>query len=303
MKAGPDNLARTVIYDPVTQNLRATRYGLYEAGFREIEGYNELGEVRKRLASGPMDLLVAEAGENEEVYDLVRQLRQGKLSENPFSVVFITSWRSDQEAVGAALRSGADDLIIRPFSTNFIDTRIRSAIDNRKQFVVTSDYMGPDRRGAVRDEAGPRVRMFDAPNTLQSAVKGDRGAMEARQAEIESYKDIVRRERAVRIAVKIGVEIQLAKEGKRPSSSVYMLARELYVAVDQVDPEAAKLAGAMVRGLSSSDDLQKSFKLAKELALGVCVICGEHDAGEDAYVSEIEGLLGNVRDRDEEQAA
>ncbi len=302
MRTESENRARTVIYDPVMQNLRATRYGLYEAGFRDIEGFSELSGLRNRLNDGPMDLLVAEADDGGAVFDLVRALRRGEVAENPFAVVFLTSWHSGPDTVKTALRSGADDIIARPFSTCFIETRVRAAVENRKQFVVTSDYLGPDRRQDEARESGMRMRMFTPPNTLKSAMRGDHAAMEARSTEIEMHKDLVRRERAVRLAVRIGVEAELAAEGRRPSSMVYGLARELYVAVDQVDPEAAKLAAAMVRGLSSGEDVQKSFKLARELALAICVLCGggdeaEGEGGEEQYVSEIERLLGALRSK------
>jgi hypothetical protein len=37
-------------------------------------------------------------------------------------------------------------VIIRPFSTSFAEDRIRTLIRARKPFIVTSDYIGPDRR-------------------------------------------------------------------------------------------------------------------------------------------------------------
>lgn len=299
MKSGPENLARTVIYDPVTQNMRATRYGLYEAGFREIEGYNDFNDFRDRVATESVDLLIAEASDSMEVHELVRALRKGDLANNPFAVVFLTSWRKDADAISIGLRCGADDIIVRPFSSAFIDSRIRTAIEHRKNFVVTSDYLGPDRRrpnSPVR-EGEEENRLFSPPNTLKSAVLGDRVALDAVTAEVEAFKNVVRRERAVRLAIRIGVEIELAVEGKSPSSAVYGLARELYVAVDPVDAEAAKLAAAMVRGLSSGDDVHKAFKLARELAIAICVLCGDKAEGEEDYVSEIEGLLGTIRTR------
>jgi DNA-binding response OmpR family regulator len=298
MKPGPDNLARTVVFDPVTQNMRATRYGLYEAGFREVEGYTDFGEFRERIAGEPAELVVADASDRLEVHDLVRALRKGELADNPFAVVFLTSWRKDADAISTGLRCGADDIIVRPFSSAFIEARIRTAIDNRKEFVVSSDYFGPDRRRADAPRDGAAMRLFSPPNTLKSAIKGDRAAMDEIAAEVEAFKTVVRRERAVRLAIRIGVEVELAIGGKSPSSAVYSLARDLYVAIDPADAEASKLAAAMVRGLSTGEDVHKAFKLARELAIGICVLCGDRKDGEQDYVSEIEGLLGNIQARD-----
>lgn len=303
MRSKAENIARVVVYDPVTQNMRATRYGLYEAGFREIECFSELSEARLRIEELPLDLLVLDADETGAVFDLIREVRRGDLGENPFSVVFLTSWRRSPELVETALQSGADDIIVRPFSTSFITRRVQSAAQNRKKFVVTGDYLGPDRRNDSTREADPSIRLFDPPNTLQIAVTGDAGALEANAAEIEACKAQVRRERAVRLAVRLGVEAELALAGERPLADVYAISQELSAAIDPEAAEATKLAAAIERRLASDDEVRKNLKLVHELALGVCMICGGED-GDDSgrYVSEISDLVGRLRAKPSEAA-
>jgi len=60
---------------------------------------------------------------------------------------------------------------VKPLSPAQVFDRIRVLINNRKPFVVTSDYIGPDRR---KDAArGSEIPTIDVPNTLRSKVKGE----------------------------------------------------------------------------------------------------------------------------------
>ena len=63
------------------------------------------------------------------------------------------------------MASGEDDVLIRPFSASFLAERVRTLVDARKDFVVTSDYIGPNRRKA--SDRSNYVSMLEVPNTLR----------------------------------------------------------------------------------------------------------------------------------------
>ena len=162
--------ADTLIYDPVAANRTATRSLLYHLGFRRIETVSSielLGELMKRR---PPDLALCEAqGSEDELYRMIQNLRQGASGYNPFVVIIITAWEKSNTLVSNVLNSGADDLLLRPFSTALLGQRILSHIERRKGFVITSDYVGPDRRsGSSRPS---NVDLFDPPNSLKMKVK------------------------------------------------------------------------------------------------------------------------------------
>ena len=171
--------AATLVYDPVGPNRIATRASLHSLGFRRVELAPTLDVLRERLRLRSPDLLLVEvAGSETEACELVQQVRQGTLGENPFIVIIVTTWRRDGSIVGQVLNSGADDLIARPVSAHMLGERVKAFAERRKRFVVTMDYIGPDRR---REARGRGAECIEVPNPLNirampnlSEEEGDR---------------------------------------------------------------------------------------------------------------------------------
>ena len=76
--------------------------------------------------------------------------------------------------------SGADDLLLRPFSTALLGQRIEAHIDRRKGFVITTDYVGPDRR--KDNSRASNVELFEPPNSLKMKAKDKLSARRHRHA-------------------------------------------------------------------------------------------------------------------------
>ena len=65
------------LYDPVALNRNATRNVLYSLGFREIESYAALDDLRRAMATRDFDLVALEGASGEDpVYDFVRRVRR-----------------------------------------------------------------------------------------------------------------------------------------------------------------------------------------------------------------------------------
>jgi hypothetical protein len=73
--------------------------------------------------------------------------------------------------VRKAIDSGADDLLLMPVAPDQLMTRINKLADTRKPFVVTHDYVGPDRRGKNRqfEHSAPTLPV---PNPVRARVRG-----------------------------------------------------------------------------------------------------------------------------------
>ncbi|MEO1040334.1 MAG: response regulator receiver protein [Pseudomonadota bacterium] len=272
--------AAVIVFDPVNVNLRTTQYALHQIGFREIICMTSIAEVRRRLTEQTPQLLVCEtASVEDEVAKLVREIRTSELGDNPFLAVLLTSWMRDGAVLKQAISSGADDVVIRPFSTAFIEDRLRTLVRARKPFIVTSDYIGPDRR---RDtERGPgALTPINAPNTLRTVVEGEGEDLEAVQAWIAEARSDVESERLRRLAMRIVVGVEAAmremQAGRTPQidpGDIARSARELRLRFSRMRMrEAASIAQALVEvcsqlvgvsGLSSGN-----LSLAKELATG-----------------------------------
>lgn len=164
-----------LIYDPVSANRTATRAALYSLGFRRTETVPTLESMVEVIQRQPPDIVLAEAqGATDELCLAIQQLRQGAAGYNPFIVIIVTAWEKSESLITKVVNSGADDLLLRPFSTSLLGARIEAHIDRRKGFVITTDYVGPDRRrGNPRDKD---IDMFDPPNSLKMKAKEKMGA-------------------------------------------------------------------------------------------------------------------------------
>ena len=159
-----------LIYDPVPANRAATRAALYALGFRRTVNVSTLEAFVEAIQRNPPDIALCEADEGgEELCSTIQQLRQGGACANPFIVIIVTAWDKSSGLINRVVSSGADDLLLRPFSTSVLGSRIEAHIERRKGFVITTDYVGPDRR---RDDGRPgSAEMFDPPNSLRMKAK------------------------------------------------------------------------------------------------------------------------------------
>jgi DNA-binding response OmpR family regulator len=199
--------AETVIFDPVAANRTATRTALYTLGFRRIEAVATLDAFAESIKRRPPDLALCEThGVLNELCTMIQGLRQGATGYNPFIVIILTAWDQNQGVVSRALNSGADDLLLRPFSTALLGQRIAAHAEHRKGFVITTDYVGPDRR---REHERPaHVELFEPPNSLKMKVK-DRLTSEAAahklDQELKAARELLTREKLKRDAFQICV--------------------------------------------------------------------------------------------------
>ncbi len=159
-----------LIYDPVSANRTATRAALYSLGFRRTETVSSLEDFVKSIQKSPPDIALAEAqGAPDELCATIQSLRQGGAGHNPFIVIIVTAWEKNTSLIQRVVSSGADDLLLRPFSTGLLGQRIETHIERRKSFVITSEYVGPDRR---KDASRPsNVELFAPPNSLKMKAK------------------------------------------------------------------------------------------------------------------------------------
>ena len=80
------------LYDPVAMNRNATRNVLYSLGFREIEGYSALEDLKRAMATRDFDLVVLEAAKPEDAaLDFARRIRHSEVGRNPFVVVLVST--------------------------------------------------------------------------------------------------------------------------------------------------------------------------------------------------------------------
>jgi DNA-binding response OmpR family regulator len=213
--------ADTLVFDPVVANRTATRMALYNLGFRKIEAVGTLDAFVEAVKRRSPDLALCDAqGAGDELCGMIQDLRLGQTGYNPFIVIIVTSWEQNGALVTRVLNSGADDLLLRPFSTATLGQRLLSHIERRKGFVITSEYVGPDRRRESSRPSG--VELFQPPNSLKMKARDGLTSEEATQRldlELKSAREILNSEKLRRDAFQLCVLGRLMQVNASGSSA------------------------------------------------------------------------------------
>lgn len=299
--------APAVIFDPVRGNMLTTRAVLHGIGFRRIEGLTSLQELKRRLRDVELAVLFIDVSDNpRNLIDLLRAMRLGEMGVNPFLPVVSTLWTGQTDLVAELMNAGSDDVLLRPFSCAQAIDRVRVLISARKQFVVTSDYVGPD-RGGRSSSGGTAPVPFTAPNPLRARVLGeDCNPVEASEA-LSEAKRKVDKERLAKLARRIAMaaEVTIQAEGRGNENTAFIVdlmesAAELVRAAkrleqDEVQDIALVLDNVVARAATPGPERVENAELTRQLALALYVAYAAEDSV--AFKSDLESTLSVVRGR------
>ncbi len=160
------------------RNIRTLLKGaLQQIGFRQIHESTNPAAARAAAINLSLDLIILDLDtDRQTVCSLMRDLRHQVVGENPFVVIIATTWNPEEENVRSALNAGADDIVSKPVSVQILTDRVNNLVRNRKQFVATPTYLGPDRRPAGRDATDVGMTAVPVPNSLRHKAAGDQAA-------------------------------------------------------------------------------------------------------------------------------
>lgn len=141
---------------------------LYASGFREIADFSDCETLRDHLANKTTDMVIADASlPGGDFCAMLRAVRHHRLGKNPFLLAITLTGNPTQDLVRKIVDSGADDLIVKPFSADALVERVQVLAKGRKPFVVTHDYIGPDRRKKARLDC-EQIPLLPVPNPLRA---------------------------------------------------------------------------------------------------------------------------------------
>lgn len=192
---------------------RLMRGILQRLGVEMLKEYAGLTEALPDLPHLQADLLIMDVDQDHgEGFKYISAMRHGLFEVNPFTCVLATTWQPTPALLGRFASSGADDLLLKPFSVNQVIERLSFMIDGRKPFVVTSDYVGPDRRKGARE--GIQIPLVDVPNTLRRKAIRDYAPDEIEQ-HTEAALRAINDQKIVRCGFQIAFLIEFALPGMR----------------------------------------------------------------------------------------
>lgn len=185
-----------VLFNPAFKMRTTLRQAMIGLGFRDILDFGDLESTRRAIIDRNPDLVLLDLERDRDgVCKLVREVRHSEVCSDPFVVMMALSWHPSLEAVNNSLEAGVDDILTMPLSIKAISSRINELIHNRKNFVVTQTYVGPDRRSPKRvaSEASD-IGTIQVPNNLRYKATGDEAAaasgeaVSAIQAKIQNHR-------------------------------------------------------------------------------------------------------------------
>ena len=169
--------AKVLLVDTLAATRTHIEQVLRGIGFEQITFCETLEQLPDKLVEVVPDLLFLDIDCGPDwTFDTIRSIRNREVGDCPFVVVVALTNQPEIEVVQAALAAGADDMVIKPVTPMALSERIINQIENRKDFIATDDYVGPDRRADVRELTEDDPAAIPVPNSLRHAATGDESA-------------------------------------------------------------------------------------------------------------------------------
>jgi DNA-binding response OmpR family regulator len=149
---------------------------LKQIGFENVHDCQTLDDAIGVIQVSAPDLMIFDLDIDPElVCANIAQIRNQVIGHNPFVVIIATTWHPEEDTVRRVLNAGADDIVTKPISVQLLLDRVTNLVRNRKDFIVTTSYVGPDRRsrGRAESDGAGEVETMPVPNSLRHKATGD----------------------------------------------------------------------------------------------------------------------------------
>ncbi|MGE4062058.1 MAG: hypothetical protein AB7E79_01710 [Rhodospirillaceae bacterium] len=191
-----DQLADVEVYiaEPNEQVREGMRGVLRDYGMRRTRTFGRIADLVEAIKQLPPDLLIAAADLDAGLFDAVRDIRHSRIGYNPFILIsLLVKGDAEGSAIKRAILAGADDVMIKPVSPAKMLDRVAHFAMHRQPFIVTNDYLGPERRGT--NDRPSKIKQLSVVNTLKATIEGKRmtsselrNAIESNMAEVMSAR-------------------------------------------------------------------------------------------------------------------
>jgi len=163
---------KAFLYEPnkeLRANIRAT---MRDAGYADIIDTDRPELFAETMATGKIDLVVCDVtAVTGMACKFLIDIRHGRVGENPFPVMLGITDDPDEQNVAKMIDAGFDTLMLKPFNPQSLRRRLEYFLTERKPFVVTAGYVGPDRRNHLRPDA-TSASQISVPNPVQLIAEG-----------------------------------------------------------------------------------------------------------------------------------
>lgn len=116
-------------------------------GARNIVRCDEMDDVKRQLAITNFELIIVDPSSfGQEGYELVGWLRRNVAPPNRHAPVLVATGHTAQNRIGQLRDAGANFIVSKPMSPAILLDRILWMSREKRPYVETDNYVGPDRR-------------------------------------------------------------------------------------------------------------------------------------------------------------
>ncbi len=141
------------------------------AGMSGVQAVTRLASLEDRLiAERPHMLMLDMDDDPDDVLQMVRRLRRGRLGPDPFLATLACCKGVTSDLARKFASAGFDRILNKPYTPDVVILHMKEIAEARRRFVATKGYVGPDRRRGLRDLNQPGV--IDVPNRIAATLAG-----------------------------------------------------------------------------------------------------------------------------------
>lgn len=194
---------RVVLAEP-NQNLRRSiKSILVKAGMKNVLDTDDISQVRRVIDNDLVELVIGDdSSEYGDFNKLIYDMRHRDVGENPFLIAVTMLQNPSSDVIRGAMNSGTDHILAKPVEPDALINLIIELTQSRKRFVVTTDYIGPDRRTTARPGT-MTIPQIDVPNPLRQRMTGQMRETTQRRT-IETAWGKINEQKVERYAFQIG---------------------------------------------------------------------------------------------------
>lgn len=188
--AEPESLKRVrlMLLEPFGEIGAAMTSMLRSEGLTQTEHVHTLDAARAKIRTHVWDALLLEAdGVEAEIERLVRDLRAGRLGDDPFAVVIVTQSVVTTESARRFSRAGVDGILDKPYAPASVLDHLLDLAGRPRLFVVEGPYAGPEHRRNARTEGDPHH--LEAPNRLAATLAGEKIDLDAMERAKAAWRE------------------------------------------------------------------------------------------------------------------
>ena len=280
---------------------------LQNLGFRGVTDFTNVEDLRSHFSETEVDLLVCDLDLSEgSSCDFFHDIRHGSCGSDPFVPILAYTWEPRKDLVEGVIKAGADTLLTMPMSVSKMGDGLNAVIERRRPFVVTTDYVGPDRRSAQkREEEKQEIPRIAVPNALRRKATGQPDEVPA-----EECLRHIQEQKVERHAFQIGYLTKLIRDhfsGEVPDKSIaahierlHFVAGDLRQRIGETRfSHQAELCQAIVQvsenlATSNGGAVDRHLRLLDHLSTAIEVAVKSDDEATMEAASEISSAIRKV---------